>query len=152
MLSPVNKNNERAEGLLLLLIVVSLAIAGAGWLLYNRVQTEKNGRAYAEETIKKIMVEHDASYMSSNFSKTLRSRNGPAVATSLAEFYARLGVPEQPFTITGEIKFEDYIFRPRGIFRTRLSYPTKHADMTLAASNESGRWQIEAFSVSLADD
>ena len=56
-------SNESGEGLAIVIIVVVLIGLGAWWLFSTKHTAEKEGRAFANEAIQRITVQHDLAFL-----------------------------------------------------------------------------------------
>lgn len=136
----------KGEGGAVFLIIILLIILGIVWWLYSsRRSAEKNARVFATEVVKRITMNYDEKYLHLHLGREAQGQYLPSWRSRLIEQLKELGAPAQPLDVQGGVEFTNYFFDPRGIFRTRLTYPTTGASMELGISRGMTAWQIDTI-------
>jgi hypothetical protein len=142
-------SNESGEGLAIVIIVVVLIGLGAWWLFSTKYTAEKEGRAFANEAIQRLSVQHDLAFLGSRLGPNAKLDLSPQLQRNLMETLTQLGVPAQPIQIDGDITFESHFFEPKGFFTAHLNYPARPGTLEIAISHPVGRWQFDSVKLNL---
>jgi hypothetical protein len=142
-------SNESGEGLAIVIIVVVLIGLGAWWLFSTKYTAEKEGRAFANEAIQRLSVQHDLAFLGSRLGPNAKLDLSPQLQRNLIETLTQLGVPAQPIQIDGTITFESHFFEPKGFFTAHLNYPARPGVLEIAISHPVGRWQFDSVQLNL---
>src|ERR1051325_9691873 len=141
----LSSKRKSSGEVVVLLIIVLVLLGGAWWYLNsNKQNSAREGRAFANEAIQKIAVQHDINFFASRLSP--QARMNFAAPTAQQEFMneiLKLGAPVRPVDVQGKIEFNSQFFEPHGSFHARIYYPARYADMDLTISHPVGRWQID---------
>ena len=141
----LSSKRKSSGEVVVVLIIVLVLLGGAWWYLNsNKQNSAREGRAFANEAIQKIAVQHDLNFFNSRLSP--QARMNFAAPTAQQEFMneiVKLGAPVRPVDVQGKIEFNSQFFEPHGSFHARIYYPARYADMDLTISHPVGRWQID---------
>jgi hypothetical protein len=142
-------SKRKSSGQVVVLLIIVLALLGGAWFWLNsqKDNSAREGKAFANEAIQKIAVQHDLSFFASRLSP--QARMNFAAPTAQQEFMREivdLGAPVRPVDVQGKIEFNSQFFEPHGSFHARIYYPARYADMDLTVSHPVGRWQIDEIS------
>jgi hypothetical protein len=142
-------SKRKSSGQVVVLLIIVLALLGGAWFWLNsqKDNSAREGKAFANEAIQKIAVQHDLSFFASRLSP--QARMNFAAPTAQQEFMREivdLGAPVRPVDVHGKIEFNSQFFEPHGSFHARIYYPARYADMDLTVSHPVGRWQIDEIS------
>ena len=136
----------KAEGLGIWIIVLAI-VGGAVWFVFSsRTEGQKNGRAFADEVIQKIVVEYDEKYLDQRLSPAARAQYLHLWRTRLIEYLKGFGPLAKPPETKGEVSFTSHFYDPRGSFRTDLTYAKQTAYLELTVSKGT-RWQIDEINL-----
>jgi len=138
-------SQSKLSGQGLVIIVILLGVIGAGlWYLYsNKATTNREARAFAQDAVQKLAVDHDLKYLSDHLGPQAKLDNPPSQQQYIIQRFAQFGVPAQPIQIDENITWESYFFEPRGYFTAHLNYPAQGATLQIATSHPVSRWQID---------
>lgn len=142
-------SNESGEGLAIVIIVVALIGLGAWWLFSTKHTAEKEGRAFANEAIQRITVQHDLAFLDARLGPNAKLELSPPLRRNLIETLTQLGVPAPPIQTDGTITFESQFFEPKGFFTAHLNYPARPGTLDIAISHPVGRWQLDSVKLNL---
>jgi hypothetical protein len=147
-----NCRSKRAgEGGLPILIIIVLIIGGGFWWLFStRSTAEKDGRAFADEAVQRLVVQHDLAFLESHLSPNAKMDLTPPLQKNLIETLTQLGVPVQPIKVDGKITFESQFFDPKGLFTAQLNYPGRPGTLEIAISHPAGMWKFDSVRFSLS--
>ncbi|HEX3420929.1 MAG TPA: hypothetical protein VHT01_06855 [Candidatus Udaeobacter sp.] len=142
-------SKRKSSGQVVVLLIIVLALLGGAWFWLNsqKDNSAREGKAFANEAIQKIAIQHDLSFFASRLSP--QARMNFAAPTAQQEFMREivdLGAPVRPVDVQGKIEFNSQFFEPHGSFHARIYYPARYADMDLTVSHPVGRWQIDEIS------
>jgi hypothetical protein len=147
-----NKSQPRQSGQIFGVLIILLALIGVGlWLLVshrNAMRTE--GRAFGQEAIQRIAVQHDANFLGSSLGPQARLDLPPSAQQEMISRVQQLGTPVGPVKVDGDITFQSQFFEPRGVFNAQLNYPAGAARIDVAISHPVGRWQIDTIGISMS--
>jgi hypothetical protein len=151
MKSP-NKSKARETGQAFGVLIILLALIGIGlWLLVSHRNSMRNeGRAFGQEAIQRIAVQHDANFLASSLGPQAKLDMPPSAQQELISKVQQLGTPVGPVNVQGDITFESQFFEPRGVFNAQLNYPAGAARIDIAISHPVGRWQIDTIGLSMS--
>ena len=134
----------RGEGGLAIFVILLVLVGGGVWFLYSsRASAEKDGRAFANEVVKKVAVEYDAKYLNLVLSPRAAVVCMPSCRELLARRFREFGPVTKPIETTGDIQFTNKFFEPRGTFKARMTYPTMTVTLDLLISRAISGWQID---------
>jgi hypothetical protein len=139
-------SKRKSSGEVVVLVIIVLVLLGGAWwyLNSNKQNSAREGKAFANEAIQKIAVQHDINFFASRLSP--QARMNFAAPTAQQEFMneiVKLGAPVRPVDVEGKIEFNSQFFEPHGSFHARIYYPARYGDMDLTISHPVGRWQID---------
>ena len=136
----------KAEGLGIWIVVLAI-LGGAAWFVFSsRSDGEKNGRAFANEVIQKVVVEYDEKYMEQRFSPAARLQYLPYWRSRMMQYLRGFGPLAKPPETKGDITFTSHFYDPRGTFRSDLTYANTTAYVELTVS-KGIRWQIDEINL-----
>jgi hypothetical protein len=130
------------EGLVIVLILIVLIGGGVWYLVSHKQSMEKEGRTFGNEVIKRIVIDHDVGFLSSNLSPQARLDLPPTDQQNLINQLQQLGIPAQPFKTDENFTWESHFFEPRGFFTAHLNYPGGPATLQIAFDHPVSKWQI----------
>ena len=144
-------SRSKLSGQGIVIVVILLAVIGAGlWYLYsNKATTDREGREFAREAIKRITVDHDRQYLETRLGPQAKIDLPPSGRDELIRRFTQFGVPAQPIQIDENMTWESYFFEPRGYFTAHLNYPAQPVMLQMATSHPVSRWQIDNVSFSM---
>jgi hypothetical protein len=139
------KLQSKSSGQVIVLLIIVLGLIGAGfwWLSSNKRAMAAEGKQFATEAIRRIVLQHDMNFFASHLSPAAKQQFPPSVQQELFSEIERLGPPMGAIDVQGEIEFQSQFFEPHGTFRARINYPARYADITITVSHPVGRWQID---------
>jgi hypothetical protein len=136
----------KAEGLGIWIIVLAI-VGGAVWFIYtSRTDGAKNGRAFADQVIQKVVVEYDEKYLDLHLSNPARAQYLPMWRTRMIQYLRGFGPLAKPPETKGNVYFTSQFFDPRGSFRSDLTYANTTAYLELTVSKGT-RWQIDEINL-----
>jgi hypothetical protein len=139
-------NSKReSSGQVVVLVIIVLALLGVAWWWLNsqKQASAKEGGAFANDAIQRIVVQHDINFFNSRLSPQARTNFAPSAQQEFMNEIVKLGAPVRPVDVQGKIEFQSQFFEPHGSFHARIYYPARYADMDLTISHPVGRWQID---------
>ena len=133
---------------MVVVLVIVLVLLGIGywWLNSTKQEMAKGGKAFANEALQKIVVQHDINFFNSHLSP--QERMNFAAPTAQQEFMneiVQMGAPVGAIDLQGQMQFTSQFFEPHGDFHARINYPARYADFDLSISHPVGRWQIDTI-------
>jgi hypothetical protein len=131
------------------IIIGVLVIGGCIWLAFNYASsTGSEAENYAREVVQKLTVDHDANFLTRNLSQRGRIELGPISQQTLIENFVRLGQPQRPFKLKGNVTYRSQsgAKEPVAHYQTTLRYPNAEGQLDLVARRYS-RWEIDSLSV-----
>jgi hypothetical protein len=138
---------EKAEGLVLVIVILAI-FGGAGWYLYSsRHNSEKEAWAYAREVAEHIALERDARFIDLNLSSPAQVEMPPSFRERLLTHLGELGAPDKRINLTGKVTFSSYFFEPHGSFRAEINFPARPVYLDMSISPSRGPWQIDALNL-----
>jgi hypothetical protein len=145
------KKSEAQSGQAFGVLIILLALIGVGlWLLVSHRNSMRNeGRAFGQEAIQRIAVQHDANFLASSLGPQAKLDLPPSAQQEMISRVQQLGTPVGPVKVDGDITFQSQFFEPRGIFNAQLNYPAGAARIDVAISHPVGRWQIDTIGISM---
>jgi len=141
------KLQSKSSGQIIAILVILLGLAAVGfwWLNSNKQQMSKDGLAFAQETLQRIVVQHDLNFFGSHLSPQARMNFPVSAQQEFMNEIVQMGAPVGAIDLQGKIEFQSQFFEPQGNFHARINYPVKYADFDLAISHPVGRWQIDTI-------
>jgi hypothetical protein len=139
----IYRNATRAEGLVLVVILVAIIAVGAWWLFSSKKQSQTAASAFGREMIERLTIQHDLNFFSTNLGPMAKQEFPLPQQQNLVSRLTELGVPAQPIKIDESITFEQQFFAPKGYFTAHLNYPGRPATIKLAISHPVGKWQVD---------
>lgn len=143
MTTPIRNHRSRGEGLIVVIILLAIVGAGTWWLFNHKKQLDRDARTFGHEMIDQLTVKHDINFFADHLGPTTRPNYPPSQLQYAQQKFTEMGVPKQPINIEEQITFESQFFEPRGIFTAHLFYPNGAATLQLAISHPVGKWQID---------
>ena len=138
-----DRNGRRAEGLVVVIILVAILGIGAWWLFSTKKQSDREARAFGREMIERLAVKHDQAFFANNLGPQAKTDFSIYNQQNLISKLTAMGVPAQPIKIDENVTFESQFFAPKGYFTAHLNYPGQPATMELAISHPVGKWQVD---------
>src|SRR5437763_4661186 len=141
------KLQSKSSGQIIAILVILLGLAAVGfwWLNSNKQQMSKDGLAFAQEALQRIVVQHDLNFFGSHLSPQARMNFPVSAQQEFMNEIVQMGAPATAIDLQGQIEFQSQFFEPHGSFHTRINYPAKYADFDLIISHPVGRWQIDTI-------
>jgi hypothetical protein len=137
----------KAEGLGIWVIVLAL-IAGGVWFVFSsRTDSTKKARAFADEVVRKVVVEYDERYLELRLNPKMRPNYSPVWRGRMFQYLRSFGTLTQPPVTKGDVTFTSQFYDPRGFFRADLTYPNQTAYLELSVSNGLTGWQIDEINL-----
>lgn len=130
----------------LLLMIGAAVVAGIGWFaLRDAAGTEDEARAYAEQTLRKLCVAHDAAYFDRNLSARGRMFYPESQQRMIFYNLTRMGVPTAPWHLDGTLTYAevDGEHHPQGHYEATVHYAKDDAQFALDVSRYVGNWRID---------
>ena len=144
---PRSRARDRAEGLVLVIVILAV-LGGIAWYLYSsRRNSEKEGWAYAREVAEHIALQRDARFIDINLSSQGQLEIPPSFRERILAKLGELGVPDKRINLTGKVTFTSYFFEPHGSFRAEVGFPNGRTYLDMAVSPSHGPWQIDALNL-----
>lgn len=143
----VSRARDRAEGLLLVIVILAV-VGGISWYLYSsRRNSEKEAWAYGHEVAEHIALQRDARYIDVNLSSQAQVEIPPSFRERMLTKLGELGQPDKRINLTGKVTFSSYFFEPHGSFRAEVGFPNGRAYLDMTVSPSHGPWQIDALNL-----
>src|SRR6266403_3634560 len=141
------KLQSKSSGQIIAILVILLGLAAVGfwWLNSNKQQMSKDGLAFAQEALQRIVVQHDLNFFGSHLSPQARMNFPVSAQQEFMNEIVQMGAPVGAIDLQGKIEFQSQFFEPQGNFHARINYPAKYADFDLSISHPVGRWQIDTI-------
>ena len=141
------KLQSKSSGQIIAILVILLGLAAVGfwWLNSNKQQMSKDGLAFAQEALQRIVVQHDLNFFGSHLSPQARMNFPVSAQQDFMNEIVQMGAPVGAIDLQGKIEFQSQFFEPQGNFHARINYPVKYADFDLSISHPVGRWQIDTI-------
>jgi hypothetical protein len=140
----INPRSESSGQLLVVLgILVVLLFIGWWWLYSNKQTMAKEGREFGRKVIQELVVQRNVKFLADHLSPAMRLQYPPSAQQDLMTRLDRLGTPVSPPDVQGDIQFQSHFFEPNGVFKARINYPARSAEINVAVSHPVGRWQID---------
>src|SRR5881394_1925235 len=141
------KLQSKSSGQIIAILVILLGLAAVGfwWLNSNKQQMSKDGLAFAQEALQRIVVQHDLSFFGSHLSPQARMNFPVSAQQEFMNEIVQMGAPVGAIDLQGQIEFQSQFFEPHGSFHTRINYPARYADFDVSISHPVGRWQIDTI-------
>ena len=134
----------------MLLIIVSAILLACGWVAWRYYRSDEDeARSYAQRTVARLAIAHDAHYLSTNLSPAALPGYPASRRQLIMSSLTKLGVPTGPIKLVSAASpaRDPDIPGPIARFRTRLTYPTADARMFLEVSRWHGNWRIELLAL-----
>lgn len=133
----------KAEGLAIWLILLAI-LGGAVWFVYSsRTDGQKNARKFADEVIQKVVVEYDEKFLDLRLSTPARANYSAMWRAKMFRYLREFGQLSKPVETTGTVSFTSHFYDPRGMFQSKLTYPTMTARFEVIVSRSMTNWQID---------
>src|SRR5438046_7888119 len=141
------KLQSKSSGQIIAILVMLLGLAAVGfwWLNSNKQQMSKDGLAFAQEALQRIVVQHDLNFFGSHLSPQARMNFPVSAQQEFMNDIVQMGSPVGAIDLQGKIEFQSQFFEPQGAFHARINYPARYADFDVSISHPVGRWQIDAI-------
>ena len=144
--------HDRAEGLVLVIVILALLGGASLWLISSRRSTEKEAWDYAREVAEHILLQRDARFVDRNLSYRAQIEMPPSFRERILAKLAELGPPDKNIQLTGKVHFTSYFFEPNGQFRAKINSANSPVYLDMAVSPSHGPWQIEALNLTWTPD
>jgi hypothetical protein len=118
---------------------------GFWWLFSNKQAMAKEGRAFGNEALQRIVVQHDINFFASHLSPQARMNFPVSAQQDFMNEIVQMGSPVGAIDLQGQIEFQSQFFEPQGTFHARINYPARYADFDVSISHPVGRWQIDTI-------
>lgn len=144
---------EASDGAMLLIIASTILLV-CGWVAWRSYRSnEDEARAYAERTVARLAIAHDAHYFTTNLSAAALPGYPTSRRQLIMSSLTKLGVPRAPIKLVGAASPEKDPNIPGPItrFTTRLTYPTADARIFLEVARWHGHWRIELLALEWKD-
>ena len=139
--------SRTGSSLLFLLIIIAI-IGGGTYLLFDyRKSREAETRAFANEIVQRLAVQHDLKYLHSIVPDERRADLTPGREESFINGFKSLGVAQPGWQLQGDVMFDDHFFAPHAVFKAILTYPERHATIAFEVSCPRGLYQLNALSL-----
>ena len=112
-----------------------------------RKTREAEIRAFGNEIVQRLAVQHDLKYLHSIVPVEHRADLTPGREESFIDGFKSLGLPQPGWQLQGDVIFENHFFAPHAIFKAILTYPERHATIAFDVSCPRGPWQLNALSL-----
>src|SRR5438477_12634340 len=141
------KLQSKSSGQIIAILVILLGLAAVSfwWLNSNKQQMSKDGLAFAQEALQRIVVQHDLNFFGSHLSPQARMNFPVSAQQEFMNEIVQMGAPVTAIDLQGQIEFQSQFFEPHGSFHTRINYPAKYADFDLIISHPIITWQIDTI-------
>lgn len=140
-----SRTNASGEGLVIIIILVVLLGGGFWWLVLHKQQVDKEARTFGREMVKRLTVDHDATFFANHLSPQARQDFPPLQQQEIMMGFQQLGVPAQPIQIDENVTWESQFFEPKGSFTAHLNYPAGPAALEIEIDHPAGQWQLINF-------
>lgn len=140
---------QRQDASVVLFLLIVLALIGAGiYMMFDfRKSREAEAREFGKEVVQRLAVEHDLKYLHLIVPVEHRPEFTPGREESFIETFKSLGVPQPGWHLEGDVSFENYFFARKAIFKAMLTYPERHATISLNISCPRGPWQLNSLGI-----
>jgi hypothetical protein len=139
------RSNSSGQVVVILVIVLVLLGIGYWWLDSTKQEMAKEGKEFANETVQKIVVQHDLNFFGSHLSPQARMNFPVSAQQEFMNDIVQMGASVGAIDLQGKIEFESQFFEPHGAFHGRINYPASYADFDVSISHPVGRWQIDTI-------
>src|SRR5579864_4516597 len=140
------KSRESGE-MLPVIIVLILLLGGAAWWLYSHKQAmDKQGRAFGQEMVNRVVLNYDQAFLASNLSPQTKLDLPPSDQQALMTQLRQLGQPAQPFKVDEEMTWQSQFFEPHGTFTAHLNYPAGPGTLVIMIDHPVSKWQVTQLS------
>src|SRR5947208_15292053 len=138
------KLQSKSSGQIIAILVILLGLAAVGfsWLNSNKQQMSKDGLAFAQEALLRIVVQHDLNFFGSHLSPQARMNFPVSAQQEFMNEIVQMGAPVGAIDLQGKIEFQSQFFEPHGSYHACITYPAKYADFDLIISHPFSLWQI----------
>ncbi len=132
---------------MIILLLVVLAVLGGGWwyLKKHRAQREQEGRAFAEEATRRIVLQQDAHFLGFHLSPRAQVLYPPSWRMRLLESIREPGPARPDFRVKGQVNFVSQFSEPTGRFVAEVATPTGPGFLELQISHPGVLWLIDAI-------
>jgi hypothetical protein len=142
------QRSERAEAIVLVLILVAIVAAIVWWLVRSRQESEEQAKGFALEVATRLAVDLDRKYFDRVIAPERVAKYPPSFRDRVIEKFRGFGRPTAPVDVEGDVIFASVFFKPSGTFRVKLNYPQMPAVLYLMVSRPKGWWQIDEMNIS----
>src|SRR5947208_15288641 len=141
------KLQSKSSGQIIAILVILLGLAAVGfsWLNSNKQQMSKDGLAFAQEALLRIVVQHDVNFFGSHLSPQARMNFPVSAQQEFMNDIVQMGSPVGAIDLQGKIEFQSQFFEPQGAFHARIHDPARYAGFDISISHPVGRWQIDTI-------
>jgi hypothetical protein len=139
------RSNASGQGIVIVIILLALVGVGAWFLFSNKQALEKDARAFGNEAIQRLAVNHDLNFLTERLGPQARYDYPPSQQHEMISKLQEFGVPMQPIPIDGTVTFESHFFQPKGFFLAHLNYPGRPVTLEIATSHPASRWQLDTI-------
>lgn len=144
---PSKRAGERGQALVFVIIVIAVIGGGLYFLYSMRNSAIVEGQQYARQVIERCAFQHDLKFLNASVAAARRLAVPPSMDAQFIDYLTKLGVPERNYTFTGKLEFESYFVSPHGNYTTILTYPDRHATVSISIARTSGLWLVTDFGV-----
>lgn len=142
------RSHSRGEGGLALWIIVLALIGGIVWFLYSsRKDADRDIRAFAQLTAKKIAVDFDDVFLRTHMNPEYQITHPPSWRERLFSTLRDYGRLTKPIETTGDVHFSSQFFDPHGTFTSTLAYPASTEHLELNISKGMSGWRIDEVTI-----
>lgn len=142
----MRRHGSRESGNVAFLVIVALIIVGAGYFVWDsRAHMESDAHRFAHEVIERVAVQHDAAYLHSIIAAAARINFPSGVEADEMRYFVGFGKAEPTFNVTGKVEYDDYFYKPHGRMQSILTYPDRHATISVDVLQVEGRWRIKGL-------
>ena len=138
---------EKAEGLILVLVILAILGGGVWYIKSSRSSSEKEAWNYARDVAEHIVLQRDMRYVDLNLSSKAQVEMPPSFRERIFNKITELGTADRNIKLTGHVSFSAYIFEPRGSFRAEINFPGTAVFLDMSVSPSHGPWQIDALNL-----
>jgi|SRR5437868_5738854 len=143
-MKPMRNSQERGEGGLAIWIILLALLAGALWFLYSsRREADQKMRGFADQIVQTMAVNYDVRFLNTHMTPQAQVNYIPSWRDRMVGFLKSFGPMSKPIETKGDVHFTSVFFDPRGMFESRLTYPTMTATLKLTVIRAMNTWQVD---------
>ncbi len=137
------------RGSAIFFIIILLAVVGGGYYYLTRLkqQSDAEGQTFARTFVERVVMNYDLPYLRSVIASDRSIVITPAKAAEFVETCRKLGKPEPNYRLEGKLVYQNYFFSPDGSYTTTLTYPDRHATLTVVVTRPNGIWLLRDYSL-----